>query len=68
MSKRPFELPCEHCRVYTRVELLHTVDFWPIEKACESCAAELLADDEDPHAGEPEHDCRSFCSVCVPGA
>lgn len=57
-----YERPCDQCRVYTHVDLLEKVDFWPLERVCPGCAAELRADEDDPTSGECECDCD--CSCC----
>lgn len=59
---------CDLCGVETRHEVLANVDVFPLGWVCPACEAELRADEEDPRSGEPEHDCRHFCTVCTPGA
>jgi hypothetical protein len=63
------EIPCSLCRVNTRTEFLVVppVNAFPHGLVCEACAAELQADEDDPHSGEPECSCRSHCSSCTPG-
>jgi hypothetical protein len=56
--KRPYELPCEHCRVLFPVECLVDVsDFDPIyRRVCEHCESELV---EEFHAPST-----CSCSCC----
>lgn len=70
-----WEKPCQCCRVYMLVDQLVRVDVFPLDWVCSPCAAELLADDEDPRSGELNEDagppcdsCRDVCPVCTPGA
>lgn len=70
MSPTYRELACAHCRDLTCVDfLVDASELLPFGGlVCESCAAELLADDDDPHAGESACPCRDACSLCTPGA
>lgn len=70
MSPTYRELPCSLCRTYTRADFLvmPPLEAFPHGLVCEPCAAELRAEEDDAHSGEPECDsCRSFCSRCTPG-
>jgi hypothetical protein len=69
MSPTYRELPCSLCRVLTRTEFLVVppVETFPHGLVCEACAAELLAEEDDAHAGESECSCRSHCPSCTPG-
>ncbi len=61
------EALCQHCRTYVAEGSLARVEAWPIALACEPCAAELLADDEDPR--EPPNECDlchdAGCRACL---
>jgi hypothetical protein len=59
---------CDLCGIETHPEALERVNVFPLEMVCPPCAAELRADEDDPTSGEPECDCRSFCTACTPGA
>jgi len=65
-----WERPCNLCRVQTAVDfLVDASELLPFGGLiCQPCFAELMADDDDAHAGEPECMCRSHCSQCTPGA
>ncbi len=64
-----WERPCDLCRVLTSTDELERVeDVFPLGWVCAACAVELHEDAAHPRESEPEHDCRSFCAVCTPGA
>ena len=66
MSYGVYERPCDLCRTTCRVDLLERVEHvFPLGLVCPPCAAELRADEDDPHAGEPECDCRAYCRRCI---
>ena len=71
MSYAIHEEMCALCRVPCAVEMLEHVEIFPMGLACPPCAAELRADEEDPHGGEsecePECVCRAFCAECLGG-
>ena len=71
MSRPPYrEAACALCRVSTRVDfLVDAAELLPFGGlVCAPCEAELLADNEDPHAGEAACICHDVCSLCTPGA
>ena len=63
-----YERRCDLCNVSTRVDMLERVDVFPLGLVCSPCRAELVHDEDDPHAGEPHCDCYSVCTRCTPGA
>ncbi len=56
------EALCQHCRTYVAADSLVRVEAWPLAWACEPCAAELRADEDDPRTGEPD-----VCDRCEGG-